>query len=422
MIKHARKISRRAAFVLASVASLLACGPDAPVAASDSLPAPAAAPTTTTAPSPAPCGAAAGDCKDTPASPPAPPSPLHVRSLGVGGFLVEHGTDAVLTAPLFTRPSMIAATTGIPVSSDRALVASRLPASSLVNVRTVLSGHAHYDHLLDVPAVMGLAPQATLYSNVSGRNLLAAFAPDRAARCAGEPAQSTAIARSRVVAVDDPGASTVDYTNCPDQRPPGAQLEGKWVRVPGAHVRVLAVCSDHPPQIGPVHYGEGDVEEEQCTPPKNMTDWKEGRTVAYLVDFLDAKTDAPVYRVFYQDAPADAPVGHVPAAFLAEKRVDLALMCVGTYDHVDDASPARALDALGPRYALGGHWEDFFGPLDVPPQPIPFLDVQAWGTKARAALPDAGEAQSLFRNGAPVPYRAALPQPGDTFDVPHQTQ
>jgi L-ascorbate metabolism protein UlaG (beta-lactamase superfamily) len=420
MMPHVTSTSRRAAFALASIVSLLACGTDASAPAPDALPAPAAAETPPSSPSPAPCNAATGGCTDAPAAPPAPPSPLHVRSLGVGGFLVEHGTDAVLTAPLFTRPSMITASTGIPVSSDRALVAARLPAASLVNVRTVLSGHAHYDHLLDVPAVMALAPQATLYSNVSGRNLLAAFAPDRAAKCAGEPAQPTTIARSRVVAVDDPGASTVDYTNCPDKRPPGAPLEGKWVRVPGAHVRVLAVCSDHPPQIGPVHYGEGDVDDEQCTPPTNMNNWKEGRTVAYLVDFLDAKTDAPVYRVFYQDAPADAPVGHVPAAFLADKRVDLALMCVGTYDHVDDASPAIALGALHPRYALGGHWEDFFVALDAPPTPIPFLDVQAWATKARAALPDADEPKSMFRNGAPVPYRTLLPQPNDTFTFPRE--
>jgi len=267
---------------------------------------------------------------------------------------------------------------------------------------------------------VGLAPQATLYSNVSARNLLAAFAPDRAAKCAGKPAQAATIARSRVVAVDDPGASTIDYTNCPEKRPPGAPLEGTWVRVPGAHMRVLAVCSDHPAQIGPVHYGEGDVDEEECTPPTNMNEWKEGRTVAYLVDFLDTKTDLPVYRVFYQDAPADSPVGHVPPAFLADKRVDLALMCVGTYDHVDDASPVKALEALRPRYALGGHWEDFFGALDAPPRPIPFLDVQAWGTKARAALPDADEPRSMFRNGAPVPYRTTLPQPGDTFDLPAQ--
>jgi L-ascorbate metabolism protein UlaG (beta-lactamase superfamily) len=398
-----------------ALAALLACG-----CGNDEAPAPGdattARPATTAIPPAPPTASAPAPAAPEPTS---PPLPLRVRFLGVGGFLVEHGVEAVLTAPLYTRPSTVQATTGVPVESDAALVAARLPASSLANVHAVLAGHAHYDHLLDVPAVMSLAPQATLYANVSARHLLAAYAPDRAAKCAGKPAQpsSRAIARSRVVAVDDPAASTVDYTNCPAQRPAGAPLEGRWASVPGAHVRVMALCSEHPDQIGPVHYGAGDVTDEACTPPTNMNDWKEGRTVAYLVDFLDAKTDAPVYRVFYQDAPSSSPIGHVPASILAAKRVDLALMCVGTYDHVDDASPAKALGALAPRYALGGHWEDFFGSLDAAPQPFPFLDVAAWGTKARAALPAAAEPQPLVRNGFAAPYRAALPQPGDTFEI-----
>jgi len=107
----------------------------------------------------------------------------------------------------------------------------------------------------------------------------------------------------------------------------------------------------------------------------------------------------------------------VPAAFLADKRVDVALMCVGTYDHVDDASPAKALTALGPRFALGGHWEDFFGSLDAAPQPIPFLDVAAWATKAVAVLPVEVGTAPMLRNGAPAAERAVLPQPGDTFEI-----
>ncbi len=414
-----------ALFPLSALLALAACG-------SDAAPAPVAAPPATTpAPSPSPseptgpaapvsCDAAsdgAAGCSPAPAVAVAPPPPLRIRFLGVDGFLIEAGDDAVLSAPLFTRPSMIEASTGIPITSDATLVASRLPSSALAHVSAVLAGHAHYDHLLDVPAVLGLAPSATLYSNVSARNVLAAYAPDRAAKCAGTSAPSTPIARSRVVAVDDPAASTVDYTNCPEKRPAGAPMQGTWIKVPGAHVRVLAVCSDHPDQIGPIHYGAGDVDDEQCTPPTNMNDWREGRTVAYLVDFLDPKTDAPIYRVFYQDAPADTPVGHVPAAFLADKRVDVALMCVGTYDHVDDASPAKALTALGPRFALGGHWEDFFGSLDDAPQPIPFLDVAAWATKAVAVLPALVGTAPMLRNGAPAPERALLPQPGDTFEI-----
>lgn len=406
------KTSHAAAFVLASVASLLACASDgssAPLA--EPSPSAAAPVATAAAPPPAP------RASTPPPAPAEPPLPLHVRFLGVDGFLLERGDEAVLTAPLFTRPSMIEASTGLPVSSDETLVATRLPSSMTANVRAIITGHAHYDHLLDVPATMGLAPQATLYANVSSQNLLAAYAPDRAAKCAGTAAQAKTIARSRIVAVDDPAKSTVDYTNCPDKRPDGAPLDGKWMRVPGAHVRVLAVCSEHPDQIGPIHYGAGDVTDEQCTPPTNMNEWKEGRTVAYLVDFLDPKTDQPIYRIFYEDAPTDAPIGHVPAHFLADKRVDLALMCVGTYDHVDDASPAKALAALAPRYALGGHWEDFFGSADAAPVPIPFLDVDAWGTKARDALPSSGEPHLMIQNGTATPYRAAIPAPNDTFEI-----
>jgi hypothetical protein len=417
--------TRSFASLLLGLLALAACGSDAAPAPTVVAPAVAPSPAASApaAPAATSCEGSAAGCSAPPDAVPAAISPLRIRFLGVDGFLVEAGDDAFLSAPLFTRPSMIAASTGIPTSSDPALVASRLPASALVNVRAVIAGHAHYDHLLDVPAVMSLAPNATLYSNVSARNLLAAFAPDRAARCAATTAAANPIARARVVAVDDPAASTVDYTNCPEKRPTGAPLQGAWMKVPGAHLRLLAVCSDHPDQIGPVHYGAGDVTEEQCTPPTNMNEWREGRTAAYVVDFLDPKTDVPLYRIFYQDAPSGSPVGHVPAAFLAEKRVDVALMCVGTYDHVDDASPAIALTALAPRYALGGHWEDFFGSLDAPPQPIPFLDVAGWATKANAALPPEAEPtptptpMSMLRNGKPLTDRAVLPQPGDTFEL-----
>jgi L-ascorbate metabolism protein UlaG (beta-lactamase superfamily) len=398
-----------ATLALAFLSSLIACAGGESASANDPAPQPPA-PSSSTPPAPSCSGSACNPPVSQPVA-----DPLRVRFFGVDGFLIERGDEAVLTTPLFTRPSMIEASTGIAVTSNAGLVAASLPGDVLPNIRAVLSGHAHYDHLLDAPAVMAVSPRATLYSNRSGRNLLAAYAPDRAAACV-DPPQAKTIARSRVVAVDDAAASMVDYTSCPDKKPAGAPLEGKWMKVPGAHVRVLAICSEHPAQIGPIHYGEGDVETEQCTPPTKMNEWREGTTVAFLIDFLDPKTEKPLYRVFYEDAPTDTPIGHVPSAFLAEKRIDLALMCVGTYDKVDEGSPAKALTALEPRYALGGHWEDFFQKADEPLKPIPFLDVAAWGTKARAAMP-ADTDVPLIHNHKAAQYRAVLPQPNDTFEI-----
>jgi hypothetical protein len=341
-------------------------------------------------------------------------APLEVKFLGVAGFLLTYGGEAVLTAPLYTRPDTFQVLT-MPVTSDAAAVEAALPTPALAPVRAVVSGHAHYDHLIDVPSILARAPQTTLFSNMTAKHLLAALAPDRAARCDGGAPASPSLARSRVVAMDDPAASVVDYRSCPSKKPDGAPLRGAWVRVPGAHVRLMAFCSEHPDQIGPVHFAAGSVDEDQCTLPDRAPEWKEGSTLSFLIDFLDPATEAPVYRVYYQDAPTSPPVGLPPRDVLADKRVDLALLCVGTYDRVDDA-PTSALAALSPRYALGGHWEDFFRPASDSPQPIPFLDVSTWSARAHAGLPP-GPEPALARNGSPEPERALMPQPGDTFRV-----
>ena len=71
---------------------------------------------------------------------------------------------------------------------------------------------------------------------------------------------------------------------------------------------------------------------------------------------------------------------------------------------------------MGPRFALGGHWEDFFRADDLEPIGIPFLDVQQWSTRARAAM-SVPEGAPLVRNGAPISERALLPMPRDRFVV-----
>src|SRR5438105_895226 len=81
-----------------------------------------------------------------------------------------------------------------------------------------------------------LAPTARTYTNMTGRNVLAALAPDRPAGCSNTPAKP--LARDRVIALDDALASHVDYTNCPTQRPPGAPMTGSWLAIPGSHLRI----------------------------------------------------------------------------------------------------------------------------------------------------------------------------------------
>ena len=317
------------------------------------------------------------------AAPPAA-APLEIEFLGVQGFWLRHEDDVVLTAPLFTRASLVDVSLGLDTPPDHAAIDAAFPELPFGDVRAIVSGHAHYDHLMDVPRLMTTrAPDATLIANRSAAHLFAALAPDRAARC-GAPA-AVEIARERVIALDDPAASAVDYRGCPEQRPDGAPLEGTWTRVPGARVRVLALCGTHPDQVGPIHFGAGSVDADQCDLPASAGDWLEGQTLSFLIDFLD-DADRTVFRVYYQDAPGSLPVGAPPAELLADHPVDVALLTAGNYDAVAD-HPSAILTLLAPRLAVSGHWEDFFQPADQPEQPLPLMDIAEYDARAEAAAP-----------------------------------
>jgi hypothetical protein len=339
---------------------------------------------------------------------PVPVAPLEIDGLGVQGFVLRWNQDAVMTAPLFTRQSALDVTLNMPIASDTAAIDQNLAGEPLDEVRAIVSGHAHYDHFLDVPHIMQLAPNATAVTNLTGRHILAALAPDSC----GVPPESP-LPRSRVIAMDDPLASHVDYTNCPDQRPDGAPLEGEWLQVT-AHVRLKAFCSMHPAQVGPYHFGAGAIDTDQCALPEAASGWLEGQTLAFLIDFLD-DSGTPAYRVYYQDAPTDAPIGHVPDAVLAEKQVDVALLCVGSSDAVAD-QPGAILANLQPRFALSGHWEDFFQPVGST-APIPLLDVNGYVERANQAMPGAPDPGFLV-DGALAGSRHVLVQPGSRFVVP----
>ena len=100
---------------------------------------------------------------------------------------------------------------------------------------------------------------------------------------------------------------------------------------------------------------------------------------------------------------------------LAERPIDVALLCVGSYQMVAD-EPTAFLHAMQPRYAIGGHWEDFFVSADGPSRPQPLLDTARWLERAKAELPGAGQLQV---DGSVGTGRAFLPEPGTTFVLEH---
>ncbi len=338
----------------------------------------------------------------------AAPGTLRIQTLGVQGFVLTYGGESVMTAPLFTRQNGVDVALNAPITPDLAGIDAGLAHVDMSLVRAIVTGHAHYDHLMDVIHIMStMSPTSLLYANRTARHVFAAVAPDRSASCT-TPAPTETVDRARVIALDDPLASHVDYTNCPDQRPTGAPIAGSWVMVPGSHVRLMPVCTVHPAQIGTMHFAPGSIDTDQCDVPAAASGWLEGQTLSYVIDFLDT-AGAPVFRIYYQDAPATRPIGEVPAAILAEHRVDLSILCVGSNDAVDN-QPTDIIANLNPRFALSGHWENFFVPRSAPLQPLPTLNLGRFLTRAEAAL-SAPPDVPVYVNGAPLVGRHILMNP-----------
>lgn len=297
----------------------------------------------------------------------APPS---LQYLGVGGYLLRWQGEALLFAPSFSNP----ATLGQPpllVKADNARIDELMPEAD--DVSMLLVGHAHYDHLLDVPRILEKhAPQARVYGSKTMGHILAAVLP-----------------RERIVnaeAVMAEGATP-----------------GQWFYSPEKRIRAMPIKSEHAPHIFGIKFLGGSYDSDLTELPKSVWAWKEGQTLAWLVDLLDEQ-GRPVYRLHYQDAASTPPLG-LPPQLPDTKAVGVAILCVGAWNQVP-AYPAVLLDRLQPNLAVLGHWEDFFGNDPHQPQGLRLQDIQSLVRITREHLPEGGELK------LPVPFaQIALPAP-----------
>ena len=273
------------------------------------------------------------------------PGTLQVRFLGVGGFIIQRGTDIVMTAPFYTNPSEGFLLGASQVRPNETLIKSLLPERWAGTATAILVGHTHYDHFMDVPYIAkAIAKDALLYGSLTMKQL--AMAP---------PYQ---LDPNRIVVVSDVGGQDrVDYRKCPVKPKEGCNHgpgSGDWIKV-NDRVRIRALCSRHAaPRVWT------GCRTSVTPEPTRVGDWKLGDTYAYLLDFLDA-TGTPVFRVYYQDTATSPTYGYVPDDLVTDKAVDVALLCAAGFDWVKD-NPARIMKNSKPRYVIYGHWESFFKP------------------------------------------------------------
>ena len=72
--------------------------------------------------------------------------------------------------------------------------------------------------------------------------------------------------------------------------------------------------------------------------PRTAWGWKEGQTLAYLIDFMAEDKKSIDFRIHYQDAASNPPRGF-PPPFVDprdKKRVDVTILCVPGFNEVEN--------------------------------------------------------------------------------------
>jgi hypothetical protein len=233
---------------------------------------------------------------------------------------------------------------------------------------------------MDVPYIATRrAKSAVIYGSPSVRHMLMGDSALRSNR--GE----------RVVAIPMVAAAT-------DTR------AGVWYYSSDSAFRFMAVIAGHAPTYKlwkPSYtFTAGVVTTDFDSLPHTAAQWKLGEPYAYVIDAMSEQRTGPVFRIYFQDAPSDPPLGFLPPAMVAERPIDLAVICAATSSNVSNA-PDSLLILLKPRHVMLGHWEDFFRPHALPPQVGIATNIEALEKSLKRALSPAQD--------------WAMPFPGTTY-------
>jgi L-ascorbate metabolism protein UlaG (beta-lactamase superfamily) len=247
---------------------------------------------------------------------------LQLRWLGVAGFVLEAAQHTIVIDPYLSRPGLLQ--TGL----QRLRVNEALLAAELPRANDVLVGHAHYDHILDAPALCLR----------TGARLIGSPAVGQVGRAAGLPEAQIRVTHGREEIESGPG-----------------RLRG----LPSRHGRVYFGRVPLP----------GDITAPPPWPPR-FTDLRHGLVLNWWVELGGL-------RVVHIDS----------AEFLNEElaavQADVLCLCAIGYRSRPNYV-ADALRILRPRLVIPCHWDWFFSPFGAPPRVLPGLDLGAFCAEIRA--------------------------------------
>lgn len=261
---------------------------------------------------------------------------------GCAGFFIQKGPDAVLNDPFLSNNGPMASLPFRRLLPDSARLLAYTqqilgsPTDKTGVIKLLTATHTHYDHVYDVPALY--------HQNLNQDSLLLVGSKSfRHLMKASERIYEKPV--GKILAVDSLVSSADTLKN--------------WLYSTNSRLRILPIRSSHAPHFYGVKLYGGSIRPNPRRFPECADDFKEGLSLSYLIDFLDANGH-PDFRIYVQGAASQAPLG-LPPSLPDHKAVDVAIVCVASYQYVRN-HPEALLKSLKPRFVILSHWENFFQP------------------------------------------------------------
>lgn len=265
--------------------------------------------------------------------PPYAPDAVEIRYLGSGGVYIGWHDEGVLLGPSFSNPGYARALL-LRVRPDLERIRTAMGGFHYERVRAIFAGHAHYDHIADIPTIaQHFIPRVPVYVNAMGMRALD-----------GETMLKGRLRELRA--------------------------GSDWIPV-SRSIRVRAVSGGHAPQLCrwrrfPCVFAGTPIATPWNTPLTKHRLWKMhgGETLALVIEIDDG--DGDPFLIYYNDASPDAPLGQTTGDF------DLAILTIAQWQWARDY-PRDLLSVLRPRHVLISHWDNFFREATQQSHAVPLL-------------------------------------------------